>query len=99
MQKLNCWKFMKCGREAGGDKVSELGVCPAATETRTDGLNSGKNGGRACWVIAGTFCDGERQGTYATKFKDCVKCEFYQVIRREEGFGYKSSKSILEVLR
>lgn len=23
----NCWEFKKCGRETGGSKVKELGVC------------------------------------------------------------------------
>jgi len=27
--KLNCWEFKKCGRQPGGPKVAELGVCPA----------------------------------------------------------------------
>ena len=44
--KLNCWEFMKCGRQPGGEKVDELGVCPASIEPRTDGTNSGKMGGR-----------------------------------------------------
>jgi len=25
---LNCWEFKKCGREPGGEKASELGICP-----------------------------------------------------------------------
>jgi hypothetical protein len=55
MPKLNCWEFEKCGRQPGGIKVKELGVCPAATEKRAHGINGGINGGRACWAIAGTF--------------------------------------------
>jgi len=45
MAKLNCWEDLKCGREAAGNKISELGVCPAATETSCNGMNNGKNGG------------------------------------------------------
>ncbi len=26
----NCWDFKSCGREQGGTKAAELGVCPAA---------------------------------------------------------------------
>ena len=52
MSKQNCWEFKKCGREPGGVKTAELGVCPAATTEKANGLNSGRNGGRACWAIA-----------------------------------------------
>lgn len=31
MAKLNCWEFKKCGRETGGLKIKEMGVCPDAT--------------------------------------------------------------------
>jgi hypothetical protein len=30
MSKLNCWELKKCGREAGGAKSNEMGICPAA---------------------------------------------------------------------
>jgi len=26
---MNCWEFMKCGREKGGAKATDLGICPA----------------------------------------------------------------------
>ena len=42
----NCWEAKKCGREPHGSNVNELGVCPAAVDTASDGLNGGKNGGR-----------------------------------------------------
>jgi hypothetical protein len=41
---LNWWEFKKCGREPGGAKAAELGICPSASETRVDGINNGKNG-------------------------------------------------------
>jgi hypothetical protein len=47
MGRTNCWQFKNCGREPGGKKASELGICPAASETRLNTINSGKNGGRA----------------------------------------------------
>jgi hypothetical protein len=49
MSKQNCWEFKNCGRESGGAKVDELGICPAKNKKRTDGVYSGKNGGRSCW--------------------------------------------------
>ena len=75
---------MNCGREPGGTSASEQGICPAATHSSYDGLNSGKNGGRICWAIAGTLCEGEVQGTFAAKFGDCVSCHFLTLVSREE---------------
>jgi len=40
-----------------------MGVCPAATFEAADGFCEGKNGGRACVYITGTFCSGTIQGT------------------------------------
>ena len=74
--KKNCWESMKCGREPGGSKSDELGICPAATEKKFDGVNGGSASGRFCWVVAGTLCRGDIQGTFAKKFKDCVLCPF-----------------------
>lgn len=60
--KVKCWEYMKCGR----DKDATI-KCPAYP-----------NFGRICWVVAGTFCEGKVQGTFAQKYEDCEKCEFYQ---------------------
>ena len=96
--KQNCWEFKKCGREAGGSKSSELGVCPAATETRLNGTNSGTNGGRACWALAGTLCGGKVQGSFANKVGNCMKCEFYQLVGQEEGANQEGAGEILAKL-
>jgi HD-GYP domain-containing protein (c-di-GMP phosphodiesterase class II) len=64
--RLNCWEFMRCGREVGGAKAGELGVCPAYPDH-----------GRHCARVAGTLCGGEIQGTFARKFGNCRKCRFY----------------------
>ena len=97
MAKLNCWEFKKCGRQPGGAKVADLGACIAATESRTNGTNEGKNGGRACWAIAGTLCGGEVQGTFVAKLGNCLKCEFYQLVGQEQGADHESSKAILSL--
>ena len=34
IMKKNCWEYKKCGREVGGAKVKDLGVCPAATNSK-----------------------------------------------------------------
>lgn len=99
MAKLNCWEFKKCGRAPGGPKVDELGVCPAAIETKTDGVHGGKNGGRACWVIAGALCSGQVQGTFAMKERACFECDFYRLVQDEEGNEVVLSGKILKMLR
>ena len=80
---MNCWEYMNCGREPGGYRVPELGVCPAATFKIADGFCGGKNGGRACVLITGTLCKGEIQGTERDKHKDCTKCGFYKELVKE----------------
>ncbi len=82
--KQNCWEFKKCGRELGGEKTEELGVCPVAVEARADGIHDGKNAGRCCWAVAGTFCGGELQGTFAQKCQECSICDFYKKVVKEE---------------
>ncbi|MCL5022094.1 MAG: ATP-binding protein [Nitrospirae bacterium] len=62
---VKCWEYMKCGR----DNDASL-KCPAYP-----------NFGRICWAVAGTFCEGRAQGTFAQKYEDCKKCEFYRKVR------------------
>lgn len=83
--RLNCWECLKCGREPGGEKANKLGICPAADDVSFDGINSGKNGGRICWAVAGTFCDGNIQGTFAEKRDSCLSCDFFKQVQAEEG--------------
>ena len=95
----NCWEVKKCGREPGGSKVAELGVCPAATEFKLNRVNSGKNGGRSCWIVAGTLCGGKVQGSFAQKLANCMDCEFYKDVQTEEGKNLKSSSELLKILK
>jgi len=98
MGKANCWEFKKCGRQPGGAKVAELGECPAGKEKRADGLNQGKMGGRACWVLAGTLCGGKVQGSFAQKAANCMECDFYKQVKAEEGANYLGSKELMRKL-
>jgi len=82
--KVNCWEFKKCGRQPGGHKEKELGTCPVTVQGDLDGAHEGKNGGRACWVIAGSLCGGKIQGTYAQKLSNCWRCEFMNLVKKEE---------------
>jgi hypothetical protein len=74
---MNCWEFKVCGREEGGAKAHELGVCPAYT----------RGAGEACWFIAGTLCGGTVQGTYAQKIATCVVCDFFELFDLEHRYA------------
>ncbi len=76
---------MKCGRGPGGSQVDALGSCPVPNRKKFDGINQGKNGGRFCWAIAGTMCQGEVEGSFAKKFSNCILCPFYQLVANEGG--------------
>ena len=88
MPKQNCWEIKKCGREPKGSKVNDMGVCPAASDTSSDGTHGGKNAGRICWASAGTFCGGEVQGSFAQKSVSCMSCEVFNLVKKEEGTGF-----------
>ena len=68
-REVKCWEYMKCGR----DKDATM-KCPAYS-----------NFGRVCWAVAGTFCEGKAQGTFAQKYEDCRKCDFYQMLKKQRG--------------
>ena len=80
----NCWEFKKCGRNPGGNKVAEFGLCPASVDRSGDGINEGQNGGRICWAITGTFCGGKVQGTFAQKKMSCITCDFFKEVTLQE---------------
>jgi hypothetical protein len=63
---MDCWEFMKCGREKGGAQAATLGVCPAWPD-----------GGTKCAMIAGTLCNGEITGSFAKKIGICMDCKFF----------------------
>ena len=90
---------MKCGREPGGCKAGELGVCPAASDDRLEGTHGGKCSGRACWIIAGTMCGGTAQGSFAVKYKECLECEFYKMVQDEEGPNFEHAIFLIEKLK
>ena len=83
-KKINCWEFKKCERQPGGQKVADLGVCPAAVDESFNGINNGQNAGRICWAVAGTCCGGKVQGTFAEKRRSCVSCDFYKNVQEQE---------------
>ena len=99
MVKINCWEYKKCGREPNGSKVDELGICPSSTEETIDGVHGGKNAGRACWVVGGTLCEGEIQGTFAKKYDNCFECDFFKAVKEEEGSNLMMAIALLNKMR
>ncbi|MFQ5748473.1 MAG: two-CW domain-containing protein [Planctomycetota bacterium] len=80
-KRINCWEFSLCGREVGGFKARELGVCPAALSGDRQGLNHGTARGRVCWTVDGTACS----GSLGRKFFKCLECPFFHEVERQEG--------------
>ena len=97
MAKLNCWDVKRCGRQPGGHKTAELGVCEAATSTAFHGVHGGTNGGRACWIVTGTLCGGKVQGMFAQKSLSCNQCDFYKTVRKEEGKSFQPASALLQI--
>lgn len=89
--KMNCWQYKDCGRQPGGSKAEKEGVCPAAVENTLHMFNNGLKGGRACWLVAGTFCDQKISGTFAEKIDTCKNCGFYKMVQDEE-HSFKSTE-------
>jgi nucleoside-diphosphate-sugar epimerase len=98
-EKINCWEYMKCGRGPKGAKAKKLGVCPAASEKRLDKIHGGINSGRACWVVAGTYCGGTAQGSYVRKQLACKRCDFYNKVQHEESGAFENTGTLLNRLK
>lgn len=61
---MNCWEFMHCGMEEGGERAKEFGTCPVYPDC-----------GKICaHVIKALKCEAEKSGDKAF---DCKKCDFY----------------------
>ena len=99
VKKQNCWEFSMCGREPGGISETELGICPAAMDVRLDGVHEGKKAGRACWIVAGTLCEGKPRGSFVRKHKNCTSCYFYKLVSLEEKEGFQLSTALLKKLK
>jgi len=97
--KTNCWEHKKCGRQPGGPRVQELGVCPVSTNQELSGAHGGKGAGRACWVVAGSLCGGKIQGSYAQKLNNCWRCDFMVRVKQEEepsNLGFSATRLGIE---
>lgn len=96
---INCWEYMNCGREFGGQNTESLGVCSVLINDALDGTHNGKQAGRCCWIVAGTLCNGTIQGSYASKRESCRNCEFYKLVKTQEKNKIKSQSELLRLIR
>lgn len=87
--RLNCWEYKQCGREPLGNKVIELGVCPAATTVSFHKANHGRNAGRACWCVPRTLCGSKSQVSAADRLTLCKSCDFFELVKQEEGTWFE----------
>jgi hypothetical protein len=102
MVKLNCWEYKRCGRQPGGNRTNDLGICPVATHQELHGAHGGVNAGRACWAISGSLCGGKVQGTYAQKLTNCWRCDFMNAVKKEEEtstLGFSATRLGMEKAR
>jgi hypothetical protein len=91
MNPINCWEYIRCGRELGGNNTTESGVCPASTHTLADGFLGGVNGGRACYFIMGTLCCGEVDLNIDKNSKNCTKCSFREKLQKKHAHILKQT--------
>jgi len=102
MKKINCWEFKQCERQPGGERVRDLGTCPVTINEDLDGTHGGIGAGRVCWAVAGSFCGGKMEGTFAQKLNDCGKCDFMALVKREEELApptFKTGRREIEKAR
>jgi hypothetical protein len=96
--KRNCWDYYRCRKQSEGNHVKEHDVCPAYFETKLHGIHDGKNGGRACWIVAGTKCGGRIKRTLVPKFIVCKLCGFKKIVISEESQNFVVSDDFMKNL-
>jgi len=87
--KTDCWEFNSC------DKKTE---CPAFHESRTHNVHEGMNGGRSCWMILKSLCNGTEQSTIKDKYRNCSKCDFFHAVQQEHGNRLLSLNQVKKLL-
>lgn len=78
------------------NECRQAGSLSAASERKLHNVHDGINAGRACWVVAGTFCQGKVQGAFAQKISTCNDCDFYKKVQTENYTNFEISISLLQ---
>ena len=85
--KLNCWEYLRCNY---GPESAQ--PCPVVMDKTSNGVNAGKNAGRICWTVPDTYCTDESMGPFAEKRETCFSCDFYNLVKDEEGDNFNLFK-------
>lgn len=85
--KLNCWEFWNCNH--GPDSKNP---CPAAINETSNRVNSGRNAGRICWTLPDTLRFGRPMGQFTDKREVCFSCDFFHLVKKEEGNSFQLFK-------
>lgn len=100
-------KFLVTSRNKQG-KVSAVSSGFFLTFPRIDGhcrefllldrrsVNEGERSGRICWLVARTMCKGDTETTFEEMIKVCGECDFYKLVKEEEGKGLLLSFAMLQ---
>jgi hypothetical protein len=76
---------MACGREAGGRKAGELGICPVSLRSQPEGVSRAAGRGQPCWAFPGNACDHRSDGQPGQDSLACRQCERMQQVCDREG--------------
>ena len=81
MFKPQCWEVMKCNNQTN---------CVVAINVKYHNLHDGKNAGRACWLVAGTFSkDKSNKNSCINKVSTCMNCNFFAMVQEQEQLSFK----------
>jgi len=72
---------------------------PGAADERLHGVHGGVNAGRACWVVAGTFCEEKFRAHLLKNCETALSAIFFDLVRKEEGTNYQISLALLKKLK
>ena len=85
--KINCWEFLNCSYGPGSKNP-----CPSAKDETSNGVNGGKYAGRMCWPMPDTLCFNKPMGSFAEKRDLCFSCDFFHLVKKEEGSNFRLFK-------
>jgi hypothetical protein len=65
---------------------------PGFMKERLKGVNTVAEKNSTAGFVAGTFCGGCVQGSFAEKHASCLECDFNQMVQTEEGMANLQTK-------
>ncbi len=97
----NCWDFKNCNYHPNNINLDistdtnncEMDKCPATTSGIFNGTNNGLYAGRFCWAVKETKCCKKGQEDYKKSIINCLDCDFFQLVSKEEDRYFTLSPS------